>query len=168
MKNDKKTLLALVVLILLIVWLIMISLNNKTASDQQNIKINRLAEDNQALEVKLSEIQPIKGTDGKTPVLGVDYTNGKNGTPGVKGDTGAQGAAGTPGKDGNDGKSAYQIAVDNGFKGSEKDWLDSLKGTKGDPAPELDINCVNGLIAKKYTGDLFWQTTNIKCEATNE
>ena len=25
------------------------------------------------------------------------------------------------------GKSAYQIAVENGFKGSEKDWLLSLK-----------------------------------------
>ena len=29
------------------------------------------------------------------------------------------------------GKSAYQIAVENGFKGSEKDWLLSLKGEQG-------------------------------------
>lgn len=29
---------------------------------------------------------------------------------------------------GEDGKSAYQIAVDNGFEGTEKEWLDSLKG----------------------------------------
>lgn len=33
---------------------------------------------------------------------------------------------------GADGKSAYEIAVDNGFVGSEEDWLVSLKGTKGD------------------------------------
>ena len=26
------------------------------------------------------------------------------------------------------GKSAYEIAVNNGFSGSEKEWLDSLKG----------------------------------------
>lgn len=30
------------------------------------------------------------------------------------------------------GKSAYQIAIEQGFKGSEKEWLQSLKGDKGD------------------------------------
>lgn len=34
---------------------------------------------------------------------------------------------------GADGKSAYEIAVDNGFEGSESEWLESLKGEKGDP-----------------------------------
>lgn len=29
------------------------------------------------------------------------------------------------------GKSAYQVAVDNGFVGTEQEWLDSLKGTTG-------------------------------------
>lgn len=37
------------------------------------------------------------------------------------------------GADGADGKSAYQIAVDNGFVGTESEWLLSLKGEKGDP-----------------------------------
>ncbi|ABY63059.1 tail fiber protein [Pseudomonas phage 201phi2-1] len=32
---------------------------------------------------------------------------------------------------GSDGKSAYQIAVDNGFTGTEAEWLLSLKGTNG-------------------------------------
>ena len=36
------------------------------------------------------------------------------------------------GKDGVDGKSAYQIAVDNGYPGPEQAWLASLKGDKGD------------------------------------
>ena len=36
------------------------------------------------------------------------------------------------GKDGVDGKSAYQIAVDNGYPGTEQAWLASLKGDKGD------------------------------------
>lgn len=33
---------------------------------------------------------------------------------------------------GADGKSAYEIAVENGFEGDEKAWLASLKGEKGD------------------------------------
>ena len=36
------------------------------------------------------------------------------------------------GVDGKDGKSAYQIAVEQGFAGSEAAWLASLKGEKGD------------------------------------
>ena len=30
------------------------------------------------------------------------------------------------------GKSAYELAVDNGFKGTEQQWLGSLKGEKGE------------------------------------
>ena len=30
------------------------------------------------------------------------------------------------------GKSAYEIAVENGYKGTEEEWLESLKGDKGD------------------------------------
>ena len=33
---------------------------------------------------------------------------------------------------GDDGKSAYEIAVDNGFEGSEAEWLASLKGQQGE------------------------------------
>lgn len=39
---------------------------------------------------------------------------------------------GTAGADGQDGKSAYQIALDNGFVGTQADWVASLKGAKGD------------------------------------
>lgn len=35
---------------------------------------------------------------------------------------------GKDGKDGRDGKSAYEIAVENGFIGTEQEWLDSNKG----------------------------------------
>lgn len=45
---------------------------------------------------------------------------------------GPAGPAGSDGKDGENGKSAYQIAVDNGFSGTETEWLASLKGEKGD------------------------------------
>lgn len=33
------------------------------------------------------------------------------------------------------GKSAYQVAVDNGFEGTEKEWLESLKGATGPMGP---------------------------------
>ena len=49
--------------------------------------------------------------------------NGEKGDKGDKGDTGSHGA---------DGKSAYEIALQNGFTGTEADWLTSLKGQKGD------------------------------------
>ena len=39
---------------------------------------------------------------------------------------------GANGEKGTDGKSAYQIAVEQGYQGSESDWLSSLKGDKGD------------------------------------
>lgn len=53
---------------------------------------------------------------------------GGAGAPGVEGDPGTPGA---PGVDGIDGESAYQIAVDNGFVGTEAQWLASLQGPQG-------------------------------------
>ena len=38
---------------------------------------------------------------------------------------------GDPGKDGDDGKSAYDIAVEEGFEGTKAEWLKSLVGRKG-------------------------------------
>jgi hypothetical protein len=59
--------------------------------------------------------------DGKDGVDGVD------GAPGRDGQDGKNGKDGAPGRDGNDGKSAYEIAVERGFSGTEAEWLDSLK-----------------------------------------
>lgn len=43
-----------------------------------------------------------------------------------------KGEPGSDGDPGKDGRSAYDIAVDNGFDGTEAEWLDSLKGQPGD------------------------------------
>lgn len=45
-------------------------------------------------------------------------------------------------EDGSNGKSAYEIAVDNGFVGTEQEWLESLKGEDGKDAtaPTVEID----------------------------
>ena len=48
------------------------------------------------------------------------------------GETSATLHNGANGEKGTDGKSAYQIAVEQGYQGSESDWLSSLKGNKGE------------------------------------
>lgn len=45
---------------------------------------------------------------------------------------GTAGQDGAPGADGEDGRSAYDIARDHGYGGTETQWLASLKGEKGD------------------------------------
>ena len=54
---------------------------------------------------------------------------------------GEKGDPGLPGADGADGSSAYQVAVANGFVGTEAQWLSSLvgpKGEQGDTGPKGD------------------------------
>lgn len=67
---------------------------------------------------------------------------GPQGPQGIQGIQGPKGDKGDPGNDGVigvDGKSAYELAVENGFVGTEGQWLASLvgapgaKGDKGDP-----------------------------------
>ena len=52
---------------------------------------------------------------------------------GPAGPQGAQGPQGEPGPQGPEGDSAYQVAVNDGFVGTEAEWLASLEG---DPGPQ--------------------------------
>lgn len=97
----------------------------------------------QQLLQKISE----KGKDGKSSFeIAVEHgfagtetewlkslrgTDGKDGLPGKDGENGVDGKNGTDGINGSDGKSAYIIAVEHGFTGTEDDWLQSLKGADG-------------------------------------
>lgn len=109
-----------------------------------------------------------QGTNGTNGTNGVDGTNGINGKSayelwldegnsgtmtdflsslkgeqgpqGEKGEDGEQGIQGERGNDGNDGKSAYQIAIDNGFVGTEQEWLESLKGADGSDGTAADVS----------------------------
>lgn len=51
---------------------------------------------------------------------------------------GKDGQDGKNGLDGKDGKSTYEIAVTNGFDGTEQEWLLSLKGDKGEKGDKGD------------------------------
>ena len=79
-------------------------------------------------------LESLKGADGKDGVNGKDGCDGRNGVDGLPGKNGKDGADGLPGRDGingSDGKSAYIIAVEHGFTGTENEWLQSLKGADG-------------------------------------
>ena len=76
-------------------------------------------------------LESLKGVDGKDGVNGKDGCDGRNGVDGLLGKDGKDGADGLPGRDGIDGKSAYIIAVEHGFTGTENEWLQSLKGADG-------------------------------------
>ena len=79
----------------------------------------------------LESLRGPQGKQGEQGPAGKDGERGPQGLPGADGKQGPAGQPGQPGKDGKDGQSAYQIAVNNGFSGSETDWLASLKGHDG-------------------------------------
>lgn len=52
---------------------------------------------------------------------------------------GPQGPKGDSGEDGKNGESAYQIAILNGFSGTEAQWIASLKGEQGIPGETGEV-----------------------------
>lgn len=88
------------------------------------------------------------GHDGHTPVITVSNKGSLiiDGVDTNKSLIGPRGADGVPGIDGHDGKSAYQVALDNGFDGTEVEWLRSLHGNDGLDG-KSGQNGVNGLSA---------------------
>lgn len=59
---------------------------------------------------------------------GADGQDGADGRDGTDGQNGSDGRDGADGQDGLPGESAYEIAVRNGFLGSETEWLETLQG----------------------------------------
>lgn len=75
------------------------------------------------------------GLKGETGAAGATGPQGPQGIQGTQGPQGPQGAQGVAGESGADGESAYQIAVNNGFVGTEEEWLASLVGPQGPQGP---------------------------------
>lgn len=71
------------------------------------------------------------GAQGPQGVPGVEGPQGIQGERGPVGPQGPQGEQGPSGQDGAPGKSAYEIAVEDGFTGNIQEWLESLKGDPG-------------------------------------
>jgi hypothetical protein len=70
----------------------------------------------------------LTGATGPQGPIGLTGAQGPTGTTGAQGPTGATGSQGPAGANG---ESAYQVAVDNGFVGTEAAWLASLVGPQG-------------------------------------
>lgn len=98
--------------------------------------------------------QGIPGKDGKTPVKGVDYFTDAEITE-IKDEIAEKVQVGAKGEDG---KSAYQLAVEAGYEGSEADWLASLKGTDGRNGID-GINGTNGKDGKTPVKGVDYFTT---------
>lgn len=109
MKRDWVLYISVLILIVMVGTLIVISLGRQDKAEQAIQMINDLRSEPQKMPSVIH---------GTTPKLGVDYFNGKD--------------AEKP----KDGASAYEIAVRNGFVGSEKEWSDSLK-PKDPEKPQL-------------------------------
>lgn len=96
-----------------------------------------------------------KGEKGDTPIKGVDYLTPDD-VKEISDKVLEQVEAGTKGEDG---KSAYQIALDEGFEGSEAEWLASLKGTDGRNGID-GINGTNGKDGKTPVKGVDYFTTS--------
>ena len=73
----------------------------------------------------------LTGATGPQGPIGLTGATGPQGPIGLTGPTGATGPQGPAGINGTNGLSAYQIAVNNGFIGTEVQWLASLEGATG-------------------------------------
>lgn len=87
-----------------------------------------IAVENGFVGTEIEWLESLKGLDGKDGINGKD---GVDGAPGQDGIDGQNGTDGQNGVNGSDGKSAYEIAVENGFVGTESEWLVSLEGSDG-------------------------------------
>ena len=91
-----------------------------------------------------------KGEKGDTPIKGVDYLTPDD-VKEISDKVLEKVEAGTKGEDG---KSAYHIALDEGFEGSETEWLASLKGADG----RNGIDGINGTNGKDGTNGINGKT----------
>ena len=51
------------------------------------------------------------------------------------------------------GSSAYEVAVENGFVGTEEDWLNSLTGSSGQDGREIELKMNGTMLQWKYSGE---------------
>ena len=84
-----------------------------------------------ALDSEPATFKQVKDNPGPQGEVGPEGPQGVQGPQGIPGPVGPIGLTGPQGPVGIDGPSAYQVAVDGGFVGTESQWLDSLVGPQG-------------------------------------
>ena len=113
--------------------------------DELKVKVNF----ENPVQVQAVQIPGLPGRDGRDGEPGRNGEKGEQGPQGIQGEQGPQGPQGIQGEQGPQGPqglSAYQVAVNNGFSGSESEWIKSLKGADG-KVP--DISSVSTELKKK-------------------
>ena len=124
------------------------------------------------LEEWLESLVGTNGNTGITPQLRINsndnmwevsYDNGTTWTSlGVE-------ATGSNGKEGNNGKSAYELAVENGYSGTVEEWLESLVGTNGNTGitPQLRINSNDNKWEVSYDNGTTWTSLGVEATGSN-
>jgi hypothetical protein len=97
-----------------------------------------------------------------TDLSGADGMQGPQGPTGAQGIQGEQGPQGLAGNDGADGKSAYEVAVEEGFVGTEAEWLASLVGPQGPTGPQGPAGSASNFSLLWTTSKQFISNTPIK------
>ncbi|NJJ36689.1 hypothetical protein GSQ51_17775 [Clostridioides difficile] len=106
--------------------------NLKGDTGEQGLSPYDLAKLNGFEGTELEWLNSLKGLDGFTPTIGgngnwfINNVDTGQSSIGLKGDQGDKGDIGITGK------SAYDVAIENGFEGTKDEWLLSLKGEEGD------------------------------------
>lgn len=101
-----------------------------------------------------AELKGDKGDTGDIGPQGIQGPQGEQGPRGPRGYIGDEGPKGEKGDTGNPGISAYELAVLNGFRGTEIQWLLSLVGQQGDSGYQGDFSdflVVNSFNGGNYT-----------------
>ena len=96
-----------------------------------------------------------QGPQGSQGEQGPEGPQGEQGPEGPQGEQGPEGLQGLPGEAGLDGKSAYEIAVENGFEGTEEEWLESLVGPEGPAGPigSAELSVIQGVLSNENNGE---------------
>jgi hypothetical protein len=89
------------------------------------------------------------GSQGDVGFVGSQGDIGYTGSQGIQGDIGYTGSQGVVGYTGSLGLSAYDIAVNNGFVGTEQQWLDTL-GDALTVEPNTGLEISNNVITTSY------------------
>ncbi len=86
-------------------------------------------------------LESLKGSDGLPGKDGINGSDGKDGRDDVNGQNGA---------DGENGLSAYELAVQGGYMGTEEEWLSSLKGRNGIDGKTVELRVYNNELQYRW------------------